>query len=259
MGMFTAAFDASGHESDRLVMVVAGFVSSAKDWQEFSKQWKARLEMDGLEYFHLEEFAGWRADEVKIKRPLQRDLMELIKKYTYRKFGLVVLPQEFSKTISQEMRDFFHLNAYSFAGMNCVTQVDEWARRDRVSPATIEYVFEQGDIGEGKLTTAMQNSGFSDPLFRPGKKDLPTPCGNIRPAFVPLQAADWLAGELFWDMERIYKRAEKRTSPRWGFQQFQTKVGEIRYTQAEGIKDLQTVMNAGFRTLHLKNLKGANS
>ncbi|MGB9488269.1 MAG: hypothetical protein WCD04_19420, partial [Terriglobia bacterium] len=63
MGMFTTAFDASGHESDQLIMVVAGFISSVDDWTDFSKKWKERLAEDGLEYFHTKEFSDWRLDD----------------------------------------------------------------------------------------------------------------------------------------------------------------------------------------------------
>jgi len=53
-----AAFDASGHESDQPVLVVAGFVSSAKDWDEFSAKWLERLRADDLPYFQASQFAN---------------------------------------------------------------------------------------------------------------------------------------------------------------------------------------------------------
>jgi len=68
-------FDASGHESDQPFLVVAGFVSSASDWDAFSVKWMERLERDGLPYFQGNQFAscsgifeGWDQQEGRRRR-----------------------------------------------------------------------------------------------------------------------------------------------------------------------------------------------
>ena len=47
-----AAFDASGKEETGLV-VVAELVPSQADWQNFNREWRARLKRDGLDYCHM--------------------------------------------------------------------------------------------------------------------------------------------------------------------------------------------------------------
>jgi hypothetical protein len=95
--MFTGAFDAGGSEYDQPILVVAGFVSSAMDWDEFAVLWKKRLAEDNLTYFHAldfahsrKEFSGWKEQEPR-RRKLLSDLIELIKRHAYRKFGSIVV------------------------------------------------------------------------------------------------------------------------------------------------------------------------
>lgn len=90
-----AVFDASGKEDQRR-LVLAGFISKAKDWQSFHTLWIERLREDGLEYFHMVDFAasqgqfkGWRNSESR-RRKLLADLMDLISSHVYRKFGCVI-------------------------------------------------------------------------------------------------------------------------------------------------------------------------
>jgi hypothetical protein len=56
MTMLTAAFDCSSDKSEQF-FVMAGFVSSAEEWANFDKEWRARLKMDNLAYFHMHPFA----------------------------------------------------------------------------------------------------------------------------------------------------------------------------------------------------------
>ncbi len=74
--MLIGAFDASGSEHDQPVFIVAGFASSAKDWEEFSALWNQRLAHDGLTHFHAVDFAqsrkefrdGWKENEPRTGR-----------------------------------------------------------------------------------------------------------------------------------------------------------------------------------------------
>ncbi len=253
MGMFTAAFDGAGRETNQPIMVVAGFVSSAENWDEFSMLWNRRLQQDGLTYFHYKEFARWDADEVKVKRPMQRDLMKLISKYAYRKFGFIISVDECPQMLSDE----WNIRAYALAAMDCVVQVDQWATSsERIRRSSIEYVFEDGDKGQGRLITLMQNCGLPFPLFRPGKRPEQTPSGNSIPPFVPLQAADWVAGEYFMEAQRLVGKASgKRKGPRWGFQEFETFTGNVRYaTEAKDLSALEQTFEVLARTRYLKDV-----
>jgi hypothetical protein len=123
-----AAFDASGKE-DSEVVVVAGFISSQEDWRSFDKEWRARLREDGLDYFHMVDFAnfkkqfatGWKEDEPR-RQKLFADLIGIIKAHAYRQFA------------SEENKKEYSLNAYVLAARSL--------RRRRADMA-----------GEGKVQT----------------------------------------------------------------------------------------------------------
>jgi hypothetical protein len=240
MGMFTTAFDASGHESDQLMMVVAGFISSVDDWTNFSKKWKERLAKDGLEYFHMKEFSHWCSDDEARRRSLLSDLMELIKAHAYRKFGVVVSNKGFGANFSEADRNEWRLTAYSFAGYRSIMEVSKWAMRDRIR-SPIEHIFEEGDLGRDKLEKSATNSGHTI-QFRPGKKDRKTDSGNAISAFVPLQAADFLAAEYFMEAERRLKIIKKRSKPRWAYLEFDKMMGNISHGTDEKIKEFRGLL-----------------
>jgi hypothetical protein len=249
MGM-TAAFDASGDESSQLVMVVAGFISSAKHWEDFSGKWLARLKDDGLSYMHMNEFAhstvqfanGWK-DNRKRREALLGDLMSIIKSHTYRKFGIVVTNDTFRATITSETQKDWHLNAYSLAGRGCAKQVNEWAMEERYG-SPIELVFEKGDQGAGKLHHRLVEDGYQAPVFKP-KKDELTPEGVLIPAFVPLQAADFLAYEIFLEVTRMIQGSEMEQ--RWGMNEFENMLGYIGAYEVVDLKELQDMVNLSKR------------
>ena len=133
-----AAFDASGKEASELV-VVAGFISSQEDWRSFDKEWRARLRADGLDYFHMVDFAnfrkqfavGWKEDETR-RQKLFADLIGIIKGNVYRQFASAVEMRTFS-TLSEEHKR---------------------VRPERLCPSGTELRRRCADLaGEGKLQT----------------------------------------------------------------------------------------------------------
>lgn len=244
MGMFTTAFDAAGHESDQLILAVCGFVSSANHWISFSEKWKERLARDRITYFHAVEFAhsvkqfeGWREQKAR-REALSADLMTLVKSHAYRKLGIVVTNKTFKDIVSAETKEEWHLNAYSLAGRTCAKQVGEWAKTERIT-SPIEYVFVEGDVGADKLSKRMIEDGNPAPHFRP-KKDRVTPRGVLVPAFIPLQAADFLAYEVFLEVDRV-KKSDPHP-PRWGLLEFDRMLGDIGTYEVEGLKQMQDMM-----------------
>jgi hypothetical protein len=235
---FVTAFDASGHESDRLIMVVAGFVSSGDEWAKFTTKWKERLGRDALEYFRLSEFIRWAADEAK-KRALVRDLIGIIEPHAFRKFGVVLEVRGMADHFSDADRAEWNLNAYSLASLFCVKYVERWAARERIK-VPIEYVFEEGDIGRDQLEKRLRRRGCKV-QFKPGKRDRKTGAGSSVPAFVPLQAADFIAGEYFMEAERRVKNIPKRSSPRWPYLQFDRMQGTVRKAMYENLEKLRNL------------------
>jgi len=200
LAMFTACFDASGTVHDQPYLVVAGYVSSANDWIRFDQDWQQRLRQDGLSYFHRAdcesnrgEFSGWKGKE-RAKDKLLHDLITIVSRNTYRKVGCMISNKVLAEKLLPEVKRDFHLHAYAFAGIVSVSQVYKWAFTNKIR-TPIEWIFEDGDDGKGELMANMRMYGYPYPSFRPKKDRLDN--GSLIPAFTGLQAADYLAYEMF--------------------------------------------------------------
>jgi hypothetical protein len=55
--MYTAYFDESGTHGSSEALVIAGYVASNPQWQEFDYEWKKALEDAGVTHFHMRDFA----------------------------------------------------------------------------------------------------------------------------------------------------------------------------------------------------------
>jgi hypothetical protein len=146
-----AAFDAAGKEDSDCV-VVAGFISSNRDWNSFNAPWLDRLKKDGLDYFHMvdfaqsrKQFASGRKDDEERRRLLYGDLLDIIKSHVYRQFASVIEIGTFD-TLSNENKKEYSLNAYTLAGRSCAADVRKWQVQERFQPPT-GYAFEDGDDG----------------------------------------------------------------------------------------------------------------
>src|SRR5690242_6081730 len=155
--VFTVALDASGSK-DHPALCVAGFVSNAQGWIDFTTEWNARLKSDGIEYFHMQEylsaqeqFKGW--DDKKketVGAKLLTDLVGIIKNHAFRKFGCTIIAA-FLKNFSADNRVQFLVDkAYPLAGRYVAKHVADWAAMER-HPRLPELVFEDGDYGKGDL------------------------------------------------------------------------------------------------------------
>ncbi len=159
--MLTFAFDAGGDDGTEC-MTVAGFASSMKYWDEFSREWKSRLDKDGIAFFRAVDansfrgpFEHWRdlPNKVELRQHLFADLMELIERNTFRKFSCTIVNQEYRNT-NNEARQQFAESAYSVAARTCEKEARHWALTDewnRCPEMEIAAIFEAGDAGQGKL------------------------------------------------------------------------------------------------------------
>lgn len=232
--MFTTCFDGSGKERDHHYLVVAGFLSSANDWIEFSRLWEERLQQDCITCFHATdfrtshgEFESWRNQESR-RRKLLGDLVDLIKSHAYRQFGCVV-EFTYKDCLSPEMLNRFAINAYTLAARTCFRDVEWWARAERTC-SPIEYVFEDGDVGKGLLIERLERDGFQTPAFK-YKKDT-WKKGIFNPKFVPLQACDLWAYEIF-------QAVKTQSEERWAYQELKRIPGEVKTWDIEDLQNLQ--------------------
>lgn len=225
-GMLTACFDASGKEADQKYLVVAGFVSVANDWTDFDKLWRARLAIEGKTYFHRSEYGA------VVKKGTERekfflDLIEIARSHAYRKVGCIVPIELFRKMVSVELREYFFLHSYVMASLVAMSQVMKWRQNEsgfRDTP--IRWIFERGDDGDTLLMKYMRSAGMRDPDFEFGK-DATLPSGEEVKAFTPLQAADFLAYELFQVGQHYDNNCTRRPDYNYSFiDAFNEKIGE---------------------------------
>jgi hypothetical protein len=254
--MLVAAFDASGHPCDQEFLVMAGFVSSSSDWNRFSINWSNRLKKSGIEYLHSSEILNQIPTHSE-RESLLRDLVDIIRKHAYRKFGLATLTKDLTSRISKHVRDEHHISAYSLAGLGCAEQVVEWwGKSERMASSPMAFVFEDGDNGKGKLRDLFARTGFPAPIFAPGKKPIRAQSGLMRFPFVPLQAADLLAKEYFMfvcdQAERQAGRIPKREPRRWLFEEFDRMPGSLFAIDMRGAKIFEPLLNTAN---HLHSLK----
>jgi hypothetical protein len=237
VALLSAALDAAGSSHDQPVLVVAGFISTAEQWVEFDCEWTHRLKQDGIECFHANEFAnsrgqfkGWRDQESR-RRKLSADLMGIIQNNVHRKVGEVIANKILEGNVSQENRKAFYIEAFPVAGRTAVKTVYNYASSVG-HPHRPEIIFEDGDRYRGKLRNLMVDHGYPEPIFRP-KKDRIEKDGSITPRYSPLQAADWIAYEIF----TVCKRRDldgHLSHERWAFQQFNKMPGEFgMYSEAD--------------------------
>jgi hypothetical protein len=94
----TGYFDAGGHQDDKHVIAVGGYVSSVPAWLRFEKEWLQALKRAGIEEFHMTDFMAcqgdfknWQGREADQARLLLQ-LAKITKKHARRGFsGLLFL------------------------------------------------------------------------------------------------------------------------------------------------------------------------
>jgi hypothetical protein len=246
LGMLSFALDVGGDES-RPVYTVAGFGSSEQDWRSFSELWSERLRQEGITYFRAVEAAHFREqfqpfhdrpDREVWRKRLFEDLMDILKRHVYRKFGCSIINDALKK-MDDDVTEEFSLSAYSLAGRTTEKTIRQWILSEWTKTTPVVIVFEAGDKGIGKLQKRLTEDGCFPPTFRP-KKDTPGKDGIIEYGYVPLQAADWLAYELSIAVRQIDAgEVEEIAQLRWPMQQFHSTLGEPGVYGTENIKELE--------------------
>jgi hypothetical protein len=251
-------FDASGQKPEHPFIVVAGFLSSVSDWAKFESRWMERLSQDNIDCFHANKIYSYFAGESDVIRKakldsLTSDLMSLIQEHAYSRFGCVVGFEDLNR-MPEEMRQRYRLVGYSYAARTCVEQARKWLKGQMWKNPAVEYVFEDGDEGVGHLIDNFKQAGYGIPIFRP-KKDRLRPDGTIQKAFVPLQAADWLA-HTYFDSYRGYLQSSPRKIKRtWTFKQFERISGDSTAVTDKSIDNFIDLIRLADETQHLDDLK----
>ena len=197
-------FDASGNHKGSGAVAVAGFLARAPDWVEFSARWQLALSECGLSEagFHMTDFANgappydtW-TDEQKRQR-LAR-LLTIITERKATSFGIVVRRHEFDECLSDRAHKICG-DVYGLAVIACFMEIGNLIHDIDVD-AWDSYVFEAGDEGSGQVLRAFKHN-IKD-LVQKERMRLLSLRFEPKDKFLPLQAADILAYELYRDAAR---------------------------------------------------------
>lgn len=235
------ALDAGGDDATDFI-TVAGFASTERDWEEFSQQWKDRLNQDGIEFFHAVDAAGFRGpfkhwrkrpDREQLRRALFADLMDIIKRHAYHKVACTIVNKEYQST-NTELREQFADTAYCVAARTCEKYCRHWVMTEWKSCPNTEFafIFEAGDRGQSKLEERLKKeSGHIPANFRPK-------------GYAPLQAGDWLAWELNRAARDFYpEKLESESRLRWPMRQFLGRPdGKIGIYSPDNLRDMDRMI-----------------
>ena len=199
--MFATYSDKAGG-ADHGFVVVAGWLSTYAKWDLFEVHWKLLLARYNLPYFHMAEFAqstgpflSWKGNEPKRANFLAL-ACEVIRDCVEYGAACIVDHQSFNYVNSRYRLAESVGTPYSLAGRDCVAKFNQHLRskHNNVLPQ-IDYIFDDEE-GKGELRRIVVEAGYSEPIFRPSRKDQVDKKGELIKAVVPLQAADFAAYEI---------------------------------------------------------------
>jgi hypothetical protein len=206
---FTAYYDASGSQSSPSGgLAVVGLVASVAKWSRFESDWDATLAEFGISAHHMRqftgsspgsEFAAWEGQEARRSRYLAQ-LVRALKRGMQKGFAVVVAPDALRR-VNEEIA--FGGNGYALAANLCRRFTEKWLE-EKHPKATLEHVFEHGDVGQGVLRDELAFSDIVEGLHFQ-VKILPKldKSGRRRRQF---EAADLLS----WEARRMVNTIELR-------------------------------------------------
>jgi hypothetical protein len=218
-------FDESGTHGGSSTFSLAGYVSTPERWATFETEWRAALADFGLEFWHMASFANrvgeygqWTED---VRRERFARLASIIQKHAVYSIGTVFSMADYETSIPFRVRKFFG-GPYGAAAASTFFTGGEYARKN---DAWMAYVFESGAQGAGQVLHLFE-ANQRDPKEQEYFRLLSLRFENKR-QFVPLQAADMLAYELYRHLPTVlgadprparwFHLAPLETEPRsWG-------------------------------------------
>jgi hypothetical protein len=193
MTEYALYLDDSGHPSDQPAVVVAGFVATIEQWQQFGPEWSAALHKHGLgNTFHMTDFeAAKRRDRGKVFE----HLTSIISRYTQASFSCGVDMKAYRKVNDRYALEEAIGTPYAIATRGVVRNLNLWKKRFLDVSETVTVFVEEGTKHFGDMEEA----------FR--RDTLPVP-QRVPKRHVCVQPADMLAWEAFnYDSLRPARRS----------------------------------------------------
>lgn len=231
-------FDASGtHDNlDRSgkpspAVSVAGYLATPLQWQRFDNRWREILGDAGVPYFHATDFVarvppfdGWTEEK---RKGFTLALIDAISGNVTYGIGMAVVRAEYENIlVTYPITRKAFGTPYTFCCHMCLWTGSDWAHNRRYND-TIKYVFESGDFSQ-EILAAHSHACNDDRLrefFRFGVGGLTFEDGVKT---TPLQAADFLAYEMYREMGRHLQPNPGQTYTRNSFMALLQIAGEYK-------------------------------
>jgi len=191
-----AYFDESGTHADSDAVTVAGYISTAEQWELYTRDWTAALAEWRLTTFHMTDFANgvgpfrfWTEEERRFRFAR---LIRIINDHVIASVGIAVPMRAFDQIFPKPAKRFIG-GAYGLAATCCFMDSARILASSYPS-ARIAYVFEAGAPGVGEVSKVFRWN-YNDRGQRPKYKLLSLEFADK--TVLPLQAADILAYELY--------------------------------------------------------------
>ncbi len=214
MTLLKGYMDETGHSKDerQRFVGVAGLVALVEDWEASERKWKETLSVFKIPYFHMKDFANRRKhyenwSELKRKKLLGK-LFRIIATTHPFPVGAIVSLDDY-RSFSAEDRELMG-DPYHYCLMGCV-YMPAWRTENASTDTRIAIIFsEQSEFKNMAgllLDDFKQNNTAGKRFDLPEFEDMKT--------FVPLQAADIVAYELYKEFER--RRYRPQDDQRYGY------------------------------------------
>ncbi len=213
-----AYFDETGHGDDANTpfLGIAGCVAAAPVWRRVEERWAAALASEGLDHFHMREYAfsvgqfkEWGGDEPR-RRKIYAKLWEIILGANLIPLGGFVLLENYKQELTGQEHHVFR-DAYFLCYLQCLRFLAQYTEFAQVSCVKTFFDEKKGFKGEALKIYGVLAHRFGGKIPPPAFRDMR--------ALAPLQVADIIAYESKKEFERRSRAPERE--PRWGFVQLE--------------------------------------
>lgn len=225
MLMLSGYFDESGDEQDQHVKIVgiAGCVAPVAHWERFSIDWRNTLDDEGIQHFHMREFAhssgqfktGWKGNEERRSR-FYGKLWRILESITPMYYGCFIPMESYRQLFTAEQRKRLG-DAYFIAYQGCMSAVMS-VMLGGIPVTEIATVFDDrkgvGGYHDAFYERVVKGRFWRDRIPRPIRRDMRK--------ILPLQAADIVAYECSKEYERRLHKSQY--APRPGFQRIEESI-----------------------------------
>lgn len=198
--MIQAVIDESGVKGTDPVLVLAGFISTAEKWADFSTAWNRELHAEPpIKYLKMYEvsrgcgeFAGWPQERIDAKL---RSFVEVIIQHANRAIHVSIDLEAHARLYTgRPGKDAYFMGFYAILSGICYEVLDHFSEERQ-----IEVIFDENRIFGPRV--ALWYPAMREYLATKGDQDQqalaevlpPYPSFKNDHAFAPLQAADILA------------------------------------------------------------------